>query len=262
MNPPTFARPPPNSAPPASLQQAAPPPPLPNPYELSGRRPPGQKPTKILPNNPSWALFADPATGLKYYLSRATGECTYNMPAPKGRTGDGHSAHERLPGSLQQSGDGDPEDSTVSHFESVLKSNSEGRRQDVVIPPPSLDTLPLESADPSGSQRIIRDVDMSLFKACRDGRGKNVLDRLIGMEDEEESDINVGWWKVPGGWDVVPAADDGKPTSFFWPAQLKPTSHARNPRDSTQGDSILHIAIKVRRQRVKKDKPARSEQMS
>jgi len=100
---------------------------------------------------------------------------------------------------------------------------------------------------------VIRDIDMSLFKACRDGRGKNVLDRLIGGgggdddDDDEGSNINVGWWKAPGGWDVVPPGADGNPTSFFWPSQPKATTHTKNLREETQGDTLLHIAIKLDR---------------
>ena len=113
-----------------------PPPPLPSPYSLSARRLPGQPPQEILSYAPHWALFLDHQSGLKYYLSRTNGECTYgrppepiilrNAPSPPTPTAITVSPtkHTELP------------DDTEEHFKIAMESKGEDRGE-VVLPPPA-----------------------------------------------------------------------------------------------------------------------------
>ncbi|GMH97155.1 hypothetical protein TrST_g5397 [Triparma strigata] len=269
---------------PPSLQQA-PAPDMPNPYELSGRRPPGLKPAETFPDSPSWAKFIDPQTGLTYYLSRATGECTYSRPAPPTPVSSNTSA----PSSSQPTSFSMPTepqnttvtaanmnmnmnandayfanhpnnniDSSVSHFASVLRGESSESRptnlgKSGIIPAPPLSTRgeerAIDKAEASNAKfNVIRDVDMNLFKACRDGVSDVNLNQLIGagsnIEDDSYCDVNANWHcNADGtGWDVIPSAL-GKATSFFWPAATN--SFKNSPTKAVQGDTILHIAFKT-----------------
>ncbi|GMH60399.1 hypothetical protein TrLO_g3816 [Triparma laevis f. longispina] len=239
------------------------------------RRPPGLKPAETFPDNPSWAKFIDPPSGISYYLSRATGECTYSRPAPPTpQSSTTSSSHPQILGVPPQHG-APPQpqptsndsyyanhpnnniDSSVSHFASVLRGeSSESRPTNLgkagVIPAPPLETRGGERREESdikagSSGNIIRDVDMNLFKACRDGANEVKLNNLIGagsnIEDESYCDVNVNWHANSDGtgWDVIPSSV-GKPTSFFWP--VKTGGFVNGPRKACNGDTILHIAFK------------------
>ena len=89
---------------------------------------------------------------------------------------------------------------------------------------------------------------MNLFKACRDNKVVSILDHIIGktapfFDPDLFSDVNVRWHakKDGSGWDAIPATGvfETKNTSFFWPAE--------GFVGATEGDTLLHIALKVKR---------------
>jgi hypothetical protein len=111
------------------------------------------------------------------------------------------------------------------------------------------------AAAPAAAPAIIRDLDMNLFKACRDRKVEAILDHLIGktapfFDPDLFSDVNVGWHakRDGGGWDAIPStgAFEMQQTSFFWPADTSGEGSGSGA-PATEGDTLLHIAIKLKR---------------
>ena len=256
---------------------------LPSPYSLSSRRSPGQRPVEVVPHSPNWAAFVDDQTKLLYYMSRENGECTFARPADPAAAVEGPfvagpvDPASPLPVNPPPSSSSSPPSSlpsdTEAHFAKALATRGCGGSGAVIAPPPEED-YPGEgegrppfseaskgsssSSSSSSYSSSIRDVDMNLFKACRDSNVQHVLDHLIGktapfFDSALFSDVNVNYHakRDGSGWDVVPSLPplEEKATSFFWPAAASPKGGPPLPPASlaTDGDTLLHIALKVKR---------------
>ena len=225
------------------------------------------RPVEVVQENPSWAKFRDPHTGLFYYACKMNGEATYDRPAAI----EAQQQHDQ-----GAAGSNDGVASSVDHFEGVVNSTAKLAPGQVPAsqkmgPPPPFSTKPLSpsTASPYSAPstptvdfyyKSIKEIDMPLFIACRDGRPAPFLDKLIGgnnvdeieLEDDAFAEVNRQWCakRDGSGWDVLPEDNEGSSTSFFWPASLKPTTHTRNVYAAVPGDTILHIAIKLNRRDI------------
>ena len=268
----------PGGAPPGFLHAAAPPPAYPPPYELAQRRRPGTRPLEVILSEKdgtsgtsgTWAKFSDVETGLLYYVNKATGECTYDRPPSGAAPSLGQSSERQASTEQQSKADYEKHhpnrnlDESVNVFASVING---GRLppEGAAVPPPPMESHPDRGYQRPEQEVVVRGVDMDLFLAARDGRSELILNDLVGAastsEDESFADVNFKWFaKSDGsGWDVT--SDNYRRTRFFWPL-VKPKkatsgSVAAAPlaaaaAAAADGDTILHIALKIDRRDILK----------
>jgi len=198
----------------------APPPDLPNPYTLASRRPPGSRPVEIIGGG--WGKFRDLQTGLFYFVNKANGEATYDRPGGNlGARPIGPPPSAAVDDKLHPNNN---VDSSVSHFENVVNTTTaQGpgavpASQKMGPPPPSQPLSPSSAplAQPAHYYKLVQEVDMNLFVACRDGKPQKLLNDLIGadidIEDDAFAEINRQWCarRDGSGWDVLPIYDSGR----------------------------------------------------